>query len=55
LADGRPVAKLAKDTPRFADAVFNFTMPLPASKEITLRLSAYNRADFGEIRRIAVK
>ena len=55
LADGRPVAKLAKETPRFADAIFDFTMPLPASKEITLRLSAYNRADFGEIRRIAVK
>ena len=55
LANGRPVAKLTKDTPRFADAVFDFTMPLPASKEIVLRLSAFNRADFGEICRIAVK
>ncbi|MBR5837758.1 MAG: hypothetical protein IKZ84_04370, partial [Victivallales bacterium] len=55
LANGRPVAKLTKDAPRFADAIFDFTMPIPASKEISLRLSAYNRADFGEIRRIAVK
>ena len=55
LADGRPVAKLTKDTPRFADAIFDFTMPLPVSKEISLRLAAFNRADFGEIRRIVVK
>ena len=55
LANGHPVAKLTKDTPRFADAIFDFTMPIPASKEISLRLSAFNRADFGEIRRIAVK
>ena len=55
LANGRPVAKLTKDTPRFADAVFDFTMPISPSKEIALRLSAYNRADFGEIRRLTIK
>ena len=54
LADGRPVAKLSKDTPRFADTIFDFTMPLPQTKEIALRLAAFNRAEFGEIHRIAV-
>ena len=55
LADGRPVARLSKDTPRFADAVFDFTMPMPASKETSLRLAAFNRAEFGEIRRLVVE
>ncbi len=55
LANGRPVAKLSKDTPRFADAIFDFTMPLPQTKEISLRLTAYNRAEFGEIYHLAVE
>ena len=55
LADDRPVARLSKNTPRFADAVFDFTMPIPASKKIAFRLSAYNRAKFGEIFCLAVE